>query len=68
MTNENKSDFKSYYPHINVTDYLSEHGKKMLHDSMVRNHEYAEALKREAAVKYCKLWFLPSPNFGVTEK
>lgn len=24
MTNENKSDFKSYYPRINVTDYLSE--------------------------------------------
>lgn len=55
MTNENKSDFKSYYPHINVTDYLSERGKKMLHDSMVRDHEYAEALRREAAVKYCKL-------------
>lgn len=68
MTNENKSDFKSYYPHINVTDYLSERGKKMLHDSMVRDHEYAEPLRREAAVKYCKLWFLPSPNFGVTEK
>ena len=28
MTNENKSDFKSYYPRINVTDYLSERGKK----------------------------------------
>ena len=28
MTNENKSDFKSYYPHINVTDYLSERAKK----------------------------------------
>lgn len=68
MTNENKSDFKSYYPRINVTDYLSESGKKMLHDSMVRDHEYAEALRREAAVKYCKLRFLPSPNFGVTEK
>ena len=68
MANENKSDFKSYYPRINVTDYLSESGKKMLHDSMVRDHEYAEALRREAAVKYCKLWFLPSPNFGVTEK
>ena len=40
----------------------------MLHDSMVREHEYTEALRREAAVKYCKLWFLPSPNFGVTEK
>lgn len=68
MTNENKSDFKSYYPCINVTDYLSESGKKMLHDSMVHKHEYAEALRREATVKYCKLWFLPSPNFGVTEK
>ena len=54
MTNENKSDFKSYYPRINVTDYLSESGKKMLHNSMVRDHEYAEALRREAAVKYCK--------------
>lgn len=50
MTNENKSDFKSYYPHINVTDYLSERDKKMLHDSMVREHEYAEALRREAGV------------------
>lgn len=39
MTNENKSDFKSYYPHINVTDYLSESGKKMPHDSMVHEHE-----------------------------
>lgn len=68
MTNENKSDFKSYYPRINVTDYLSERARKMLHDSMVRDHKYAEALRREAAVKYCKLWFLPSPNFGVTEK
>ena len=68
MADIKESDFKSYYPHINVTDYLSESGKKMLHDSMVRDHEYAEALKREAAVKYCKLWFLPSPNFGVTEK
>ena len=27
MTNENKSDFKSYYPHVNVTDYLSEHAR-----------------------------------------
>lgn len=68
MTNENKSDFKSYYPCINVTDYLSERGKKMLHDSMVREHEYTEALRREAAIKYCKLWFPPSPNFGVTER
>lgn len=63
MTNENKSDFKSYYPRINVTDYLSESGKKMLHDNMIREHEYAEALKREAAVKYCKLWFPLNPNF-----
>lgn len=55
MTNTNNSDFKSYYPRINVTDYLSERGKKMLHDSMTRDHEYAEALRREAAVKYCKL-------------
>lgn len=68
MTNENKSDFKSYYPHIDVTDYLSERAKKMLHDSMVRDHEYAEALRREAAVKYCKLWFPLNPEFGVTEK
>ena len=67
MTNTNNSDFKSYYPHINVTDYLSERAKKMLHDRMVRDHEYAEAIRRKAAVKYCKLWFLPSPNFGVTE-
>ena len=42
--------------------------KKMLHDSMVRDHEYAEALRREAAVKYCKLWFPFNPNVGVTEK
>lgn len=68
MTNENKSDFKSYYPRINVTDYLSESDKKMLHDSMVREHEYAEALRREAAVKYCKLWFSPNANFGITKK
>lgn len=68
MTNENKSDFKSYYPHINVTDYLSERARKMLHDRMARDHEYAETIRREAAVKYCKLWFLPSTNFGVTEK
>lgn len=68
MTNPKEPDFKSYYPHINVTDYLSERGKKMLHDSMVREHEYAEALKREAAVKYCKLWFPLNPNVGVTEK
>lgn len=68
MINENKSDFKSYYPRINVTDCLSESGKKMLHDSMVRDHEYAEALRREAAVKYCKLWFPLNPNVGVTEK
>ena len=68
MTNKNKSDFKSYYPHINLTDYLSERDKKMLHDSLVREHEYAEALRREAAVKYCKLWFQFNPNVGVTEK
>ena len=35
---------------------------------MVREHEYAEALRSEAAVKYCKLWFPLNPNFGVTEK
>lgn len=52
MTNENKSDFKSYYPHINVTDYLSERARKMLHDRMARDHEYAETIRREAAVKY----------------
>ena len=46
MTNENKSDFKSYYPHINITDYLSERDKKMLHDSMTRDHEYAETIRR----------------------
>ena len=68
MTNENKSDFKSYYPHINVTDYLSENDKKMLHDSMVREHEYAEDLKCKAAVKYTKLWFPLNANFGVTER
>lgn len=68
MTNENKSDFKSYYPHINLSDYLSERDKKMLHDQMVREHEYAKALRREAAVKYCKLWFPLNPNVGVTEK
>lgn len=68
MTNENKSDFKSYYPRINVTDYLSERARKMLHDSMVRDHEYAKALRREAAVKYINLWFSPNANFGVTEK
>lgn len=68
MTNTNNSDFKSYYPHINVTDYLSERAKKMLHDSTARKHEYADALKREAAVKYCKLWFPVNPNFGITEK
>lgn len=68
MTNSKEPDFKSYYPKVNLSDYLSERDKKMLHDSMVREHEYAEALKREAAVKYCKLWFPLSPNFGVTEK
>ena len=68
MTNENKSDFKSYYPYINLTDYLSERAKKMLHDSMVREHEHAEALRREAAVKYCKLWFPLSPNFGMMKQ
>lgn len=68
MTNENNSDFKSYYPHINLTDYLSERNKKMLHDSMIREHEYTEALKREAAVKYIKLWFPLNPNFDVAEK
>ena len=40
----------------------------MLHDSMARDHEYAEALKREAAVKYDKLWFPHNANFSVTEK
>ena len=40
----------------------------MLHDSMVRDHEYAEALRREAAVKYINLWFPFNPNFDVTEK
>lgn len=40
----------------------------MLHDSMVREHEYAEALRREAAVKYSRLWFSSNPNFGITEK
>lgn len=68
MTNENKSDFKSYYPHINLADYLSELDKKMLHDSMVREHKYAEALKREAAIKYVKLWFPLNDNFGITKK
>lgn len=68
MTNPKESDFKSYYPHINVTDYLSERDEKMLHDRMVHEREYAEALKREAAVKYSKLWFPFNPNFGVTEK
>lgn len=68
MANANNSDFKSYYPHIYVTDYLSERAKKILHDSMARDHEYAEALKREAAVKYSKLWFSSNPNFGITEK
>lgn len=68
MDNSKEPDFKSYYPHINVTDYLSERGKKMLHDSMVRDHEYAEALRREAAVKYSRLWFSSNPNFGITEK
>ena len=68
MTNENKSDFKSYYPRINLTDYLSERDKKMLHDSMVREHEYAEALRREAAVKYIKLRFPLNPNFGMMKQ
>lgn len=68
MTNPNNSDFKSYYPHINLTDYLSERDKKMLRDRMVREHEYAETIRREAAVKYCKLWFPFNPNFDVTEK
>ncbi len=68
MTNENKSDFKSYYPRINLTDYLSESDKKMLHDRMVREHKYAETIRREAAVKYCKLWFPLNPNCGATEK
>lgn len=68
MTNTNNSDFKSYYPYIKLTDYLSERDKKMLHDCMIREREYAEAIKREAAVKYCKLWFPLNPNVGVTEK
>lgn len=68
MTNTNNSDFKSYYPHINLTDCLSEHDKKILHDRMVRDHEYAEALRRKEAVKYCNLWLPFNPNFGVTEK
>lgn len=68
MTNTNNSDFKSYYPHINVTDYLSGRDKKMLHDSMIREREYADAIKREAAVKYINLWFPFNANFGVTEK
>lgn len=68
MTNTNNSDFKSYYPRINLTDYLSERDKKMLHDSMIREHEYADALKREAAVKYCKLWFPLNPNFGMMKQ
>lgn len=68
MTNTNNSDFKSYYPRINVTDYLSERDKKMLHDSMVRDHEYAEALRRETTAKYCKVWFPLNPNFGITKK
>lgn len=67
MTNENKSDFKSYYPHINLTDYLSECDKKMPHDRMIREREYAEAIKREAAVKYINLWFPLNPNLGITE-
>lgn len=35
---------------------------------MIHEHEYADALKREAAVKYCKLWFPLNPNLGVTKK
>lgn len=68
MTNENKSDFKSYYPKVNLTDYLSERDKKTLHDRMVREREYADALKREAAVKYIKLWFPLNPNFGMMKQ
>lgn len=68
MADTKEPDFKSYYPHINLTDCLTEHDKKMLHESMVREHEYAEALRREAAVKYCKLWFPLNANFGITEK
>jgi len=68
MTNENKSDFKSYYPKVNLSDLLTERDKKVLHDSMVREHEYAEALRREAAVKYCKLWFPLNPNFGMMKQ
>lgn len=68
MTNAKEPDFKSYYPKVNLSDYLSERYKKMLHDHMIREREYAEALKREAAVKYINLWFPLNPEFGVTEK
>lgn len=50
------------------TKLKGERAKKMLHDSMARDHEYAETIRREAAVKYCKLWFPFNPNVGVTEK
>ena len=40
----------------------------MLHDSMARDHEYAEALRREAAVKYCRLWFPLNLNFGMMKQ
>lgn len=62
------AQYKSYTPKVNLSDYLSERDKKMLHNHMVREHEYAEALRREAAVKYCKLWFPVNPNYGITER
>ena len=68
MTNSKEPDFKSYYPKVNLSDYLSERDKKMLRDRMIRECEYADALKREAAVKYSRLWFSSNPNFGITEK
>lgn len=68
MTNAKEPDFKSYYPKVNLSDYLSERDKKMLHDRMIRECEYADALRREAAVKYCKLWFPLNPNFGMMKQ
>ena len=61
MTNENKSDFKSYYPHINVTDYLSERARKMLHDRIARDHEYAETIVSALHTARRKHCILPKP-------
>ena len=62
MTNENKSDFKSYYPHINVTDYLSESGKKCFMTVWFVNTNMQKLLdaKRLSSIVNCGFRLVPT--------